>query len=134
MNKYCMKNFLILGLLIVFCFSAKAQSAAGNGGAITGKVIDAATKVPVDYATISIYKQGAASPFDGTTTDPKGNFKITNVSPGDYKVTIDFLGYTRQTVAHVVVGPIAKTASMGTINLAPVQNKLRQVNVTASAP
>jgi len=129
-----MKNFLILGLLIVFCFSAKAQSAAGNGGSITGKVIDAATKEPVDYATISIYKQGAASPFDGTTTDPKGNFKITNVSPGDYKVTIDFLGYTRQTVAHVVVGPIAKTASMGTINLAPVQNKLRQVNVTASAP
>src|SRR5476649_2724605 len=102
-----MKNFLILGLLIVFSFSLKAQNAAGNGGAITGKVLDAATKVPVDYATISLYKQGATSPFDGTTTDPKGNFKITNVSPGDYKVTIDFIGYTRQIVDHVIVSVTA---------------------------
>lgn len=129
-----MKNFLILGLLIVFSFSLKAQNAAGNGGAITGKVLDAATKVPVDYATISLYKQGATSPFDGTTTDPKGNFKITNVSPGDYKVTIDFIGYTRQTVDHVIVSVTAKIASMGAINLVPLQNQLKQVNITASAP
>jgi len=129
-----MKNFLILGLLIAFSLSAKAQGAAGDKGTITGKVVDAATKVPVDYATISLYKQGAASPFDGTTTDPKGNFKISNVSPGDYKVTIDFLGYTRQTIDHVVVTASEKNASMGTINLAAVRNQLKEVNITASVP
>lgn len=128
-----MKNFLILGFLIVFSLSVKAQSAPDKG-TITGKVVDAATKVPVDYATISLYKQGATSPFDGTTTDPKGNFKISNVSPGDYKVTIDFLGYTKQTIDHVIVSPAEKIASMGTINLAPVRNQLKEVNITAAAP
>src|SRR6185312_10900718 len=134
MNKYCMKNFLILGFLIVFSLSVKAQDNTDDKGKISGKVIDATTKAPVDYATISLYKEGAASPFDGTTTDPKGNFKIVNVAPGDYKVTIDFLGYTRKTIDHVTVTAIAKNVSMGTVSLAPIQNQLKQVNITGSAP
>jgi len=129
-----MKNFLILAFLALFSLSVKAQGTASDKATITGRVVDAATKVPVDYATISLYKQGAASPFDGTTTDPKGNFKISNVSPGDYKVTVDFLGYTKQTIDHVIVSAASKTALMGTINLVPVQNQLKEVNITASAP
>jgi ferric enterobactin receptor len=129
-----MKHFLIIGFLIITSLSIKAQSNTDNKGSISGKVVDAVTKAPVDYATISIYKQNAASPFDGTTTDPKGNFKTGGIAPGDYKVTIDFLGYTRKTIDHVIIGDAVKNTSMGAINLAPVQNQLKQVNITASAP
>jgi outer membrane receptor protein involved in Fe transport len=119
---------------VLFSLSALAQSNTGSNGKITGKVTDAVTKIPVDFATVSIYKQGNASPFNGASTDPKGNFKIDNIPAGDYKVTVDFLGYTRTTIDHVIISNTVKIASLGNILLAPVQNQLKGVVITAQAP
>ncbi|MDB5008580.1 MAG: pfeA 1 [Mucilaginibacter sp.] len=127
-----MKNICILFFLIIITFSVKAQNNnANNKGKISGKVIDAATKIPVDYATISVYKPGSTSPINGASTDPKGNFSIDNISPGTYTVTADFLGYTRQTINNVVVNG---ALSLGNILLAPVQNQLKDVVVNAKVP
>ncbi|MDR3693064.1 TonB-dependent receptor domain-containing protein [Mucilaginibacter sp.] len=128
-----MKNFIILLLLIAVSYNLKAQNSSTNGK-ITGKVIDAVTKQPVDFATISIFKQGSTSPFNGGSTDPKGNFKIDNIMPGDYMVTVDFIGYKQYKIAHVVVLSTNKNLSLGEILLAPVQTQLKEVSVTASAP
>ena len=70
-----MKNIIILFLLFTVSYNLKAQNNNTNGK-ITGKVTDAVTKQPVDFATISVFKQGSTSPFNGGSTDPKGNFKI----------------------------------------------------------
>jgi ferric enterobactin receptor len=129
-----MKNIIILCFLLVISFTLKAQDNTSGKGSISGKVIDAATKIPVDYATVSLYKQGSASPFNGMVTDPKGNFKLDNIAYGDYKLTIDFLGYKRQTIDHVIIGTNAKSVPLGNITLAPLQNQLQQVNITASVP
>ena len=129
-----MRNICALFILIIIGFSVKAQNNnANNTGKITGKVIDVVTKTPVDYATISVFKQGSKSPFNGTVTDPKGNFTVDGVPDGDFYVTIAFLGYTQQTVAHAIVGPGNRTASLGSIMLAPVQNQLKEVAITAHA-
>jgi outer membrane receptor protein involved in Fe transport len=134
-----MKNIFVLFVLLTAAFGLKAQrsgpalGAYENNGKITGKVIDSVTNQPVDYATISVYKQGAASPFNGASTDPNGNFTVSGIRPGDYKVTIDFLGYKRKTIAHVTLGNGSKNAVLGTILLAPAQNQIKQVNITARA-
>jgi ferric enterobactin receptor len=119
---------------ITLCFNSFAQTGGPAAkGKITGKVTDAVTKLPVDYATVSIYKQTSASPFNGISTDAKGNFTIDNVPAGDYKVTVDFLGYKRTTLEHVIVGG-SSSGSIGNILLQPVQNQLATVNVVARAP
>ncbi len=134
-----MKNSFLLCLLVFFSISLKAQNGGPRAGSfddngkITGKVVDSVTKQGVDYATISIYKQGAASPFNGASTDPSGNFTVPGIPAGDYKVTIDFLGYKRKTIAHVIVGNGVKNAALGTVLLAPSQNQMKEVHVTAQA-
>jgi ferric enterobactin receptor len=130
---FCMKSIYVLFFLIIICLTVKAQNNIITGK-ISGKVTDAVTKQPVDYATVSVYKQGSISPFNGASTDPTGNFTINNIPPGDYSLTVDFLGYKQQKIAHVIVSNITKNVSLGEILLAPLQSQLKEVAITAKIP
>lgn len=123
--------FTIFFLVLTTTFiNVNAQTGKGK---IAGKVTDAQSKLPVDYATVSLFKQGVTSPFNGISTDAKGDFIIDNVPAGDYKLTVDFLGYTRTTIAHVIVSP-GGTVAMGNILLKSAQNQLSTVNIVAKVP
>ncbi|GGH13835.1 TonB-dependent receptor [Mucilaginibacter phyllosphaerae] len=125
-----MRYFFII--LILAALNSNAQT-AGDKGKITGKVTDSGTRQPVDYATVSLFKQGSTSPFNGISTDPKGDFIIGSVPAGDYRLTIDFLGYKRYTAEHVIVTD-GGTMALGIILLQPVQNQLKGVEIVAKAP
>ncbi len=125
-----MRTIVLFILLTISTFFAKAQ----NKGKITGKVTDATTKQVIDYATISLYKQGATAPFNGVVTDDKGNFTMQGLPTGDYIVKIDFIGYQQHVIAHAVITDAAPTAALGNILLAPVQNQLQDVVITAKRP
>jgi outer membrane receptor protein involved in Fe transport len=127
-----MKVRVILFLSVFFAINAFAQAPVSKGK-ITGKVTDAGTKQGVDYATISVYKQGATSPFNGISTDPKGYFTVDQVPAGEYKVTADFLGYQRATLEHVVV-KAGGTLNLGEILLTSLSKELKGVTITAQAP
>src|SRR5690606_13054233 len=51
---------------------AAAAAAAAAGGTVSGIVIDSVTNKPVDYATVSLFKAGATTPFSGGLSDEKG--------------------------------------------------------------
>jgi ferric enterobactin receptor len=121
-------------LLFFIILSVNSFGQGGGKGKINGRVTDATPKLPVDYATISLYKQVDASPFNGNSTDAKGAFSIDNIPAGDYKVTVDFLGYKRSTIDHVIVTDGGGTPALANILLAPVQNQLTGVTITAKAP
>lgn len=127
-----MKSVFLILVSFIFITALHAQTVPGAKGKITGKVTDATTKQPVDYATVSVFKQGAASPFNGISTDPKGNFSINNIPAGEYKITAEFLGYQKAVIEHVVVkdGVVA----LGEIKLAPIANELKGVTITAKVP
>lgn len=125
-----MRTIVLFMFLTISTFFANAQ----NKGKITGKVTDATTKQVIDYATISLYKQGATAPFNGVVTDDKGNFIIQGLPTGDYVVKIDFIGYQQHIIAHAVITDAAPTAALGNILLAPVQNQLQDVVITAKRP
>jgi ferric enterobactin receptor len=127
-----MKATYILFLFVLFIASAQAQVNTGAKGKISGKVTDASNKQPVDYATVSVYKQGSTSPFNGISTDPKGNFTVAQIPPGEYKVTADFMGYQRATIEHVIVKD--GNVSIGEIKLAPMPHQLKGVTITAKTP
>src|ERR1700712_2417880 len=112
-----MRKIVSLFLLVVFCISARAQN--NVKGKVSGKVTDAATKKAVDYATVSIFKQGSTSPFNGVVTDEKGNFTIQQLPEGDYIVKVDFIGYTPKVFAHVIISAAASSVALGEIVLAP---------------
>lgn len=127
-----MKNIYTLIFLIIISLTARAQNS--TNGKITGKIIDAATKLPVEYSTISIFKTGSASPFNGTVSDAKGNFTLNQIANGEYTVKVDFIGYQRNTIDHIVISNTVHNISLNTILLSSAQNQLKNVNVIGKAP
>jgi ferric enterobactin receptor len=121
-------SFYFLFLFIVY---AKAQTAHG---VITGKIIDADTKIPVDYATISLYKQDSASPFNGINSDDKGNFVLKGLPDGDYKIYVDFIGYQRNIIGHVIISKNHSEVVLNSIFLKAASNLLKDVVITAKVP
>lgn len=119
-------------LTLMLCLSTVAF--AQISGKITGKVVDSLTRSPVDYATVSIYKSGISSPFNGTTTDPNGNFTLSDVPSGIYRVKLDFLGYRPKTLTQIMITSKTPVVTLGNLTLSPVQNQLATVEIKAKTP
>jgi ferric enterobactin receptor len=129
-----MRFFFTLLIFICSVFVLNAQPYNNPKGRLTGKVVDASTRQPVDYATVSIFKDGGTSPINGVVTDPQGNFVVTNLNPGEYSISIDFIGYQKKTLDHLTIGGATPNIALGTIAIAPVQNQLKSVEIVAKAP
>ncbi|GAA4308521.1 outer membrane beta-barrel family protein [Mucilaginibacter gynuensis] len=113
-------------------FNALAQTTIN--GKITGKVIDSATKAPVDFATISVFKADSKNPVNGISTDSKGNFSLSGIPAGEYRVTVDFIGYREKVFNKVTISSSTTTVPLGTILLTSATTQLNAVNVTAKVP
>ncbi len=121
-------------ILFIFCVtSVRAQNGTAKGR-ITGRVTDTVTNAPVEFATITVYKAGAANPVNGGSADKKGGFVIDKLPAGEYRVTVDFIGYRLKTISPVTIDNNTSTVTMGSILLSPAQNNLNTVTVTAKTP
>lgn len=122
---------LITIILAALSVQVRAQvPATAAGGTLSGTVIDSLNQKPVDYATISIFKNGSTAPVNGGLTDDKGNFRITNVPPGVYRIQIDFVGYTRKTLSGLVLAADKSGKNFGKIIISPNENMLAAVQIT----
>ncbi|MXV14025.1 TonB-dependent receptor domain-containing protein [Hufsiella ginkgonis] len=120
---------------ILFTFALKAQVKPVQGrGKISGHVIDSLTRQPVDYASVLLYENGAARPVNGITTDPRGNFNMTGLPDGEYRLTIDFIGYKRTTVQPVILNEQNRTVNLNALTLTPSQTELSAVAITGRPP
>src|SRR5689334_21467321 len=85
---------------------AYAQAKEKNANSeITGRVLDSITNQPLEYATITLYKQGEKKAINGATTDKSGNFTITEVSTGAYSALAEYIGYKSFTIGNIHVEP-----------------------------
>lgn len=67
---------------------------------IRGTVVDKISKSPLPGATVIIAN---SEPVVGTTTDPDGNFKLSNVAVGTVSIKISFIGYKDLVIPQVIV-------------------------------
>jgi outer membrane receptor protein involved in Fe transport len=63
---------------------------------ITGKVIEANTKLPIEYATISVIDKSTNNPITGTVSNLDGNFSV-NTESNNFYIEISYMGYTTKT-------------------------------------
>ncbi len=116
-------------LLVIICFlnlTIKAQLT------ITGKVINATTRFPVNGA--SVFLNNATK---GTATGEEGQFKITNVKDGQYNLVVSFIGYETYTkpinvsakLSPLLIPLIAKTVSLKEVIIYPASVRNRYLEL-----
>jgi hypothetical protein len=128
MNKYLRLCFASLLVLAVCALSAMAQGTVT--GAIGGTVTNPNKEV-VTGATVTA-KNNGTNKEDTATTDDSGRFKVSNLQPGEYTLTVNSSGFAAFTQPQVIVEVGRET----TIDvLLSVQGVVTQtVLVTAEAP
>jgi ferric enterobactin receptor len=121
------------GLLgFTFCFlliTSYSQDKAG--GRIRGRVMDSSLKVPLEFATISLFAHGKNLPLNGTTADSSGNFVLTNVPTGTFRVVIESLGYQPLHLANIIISQRHEVIDLNDLFLKPGHQTLQEVTVTA---
>ena len=110
---------------IVYTLLFLACAISTYAAQLTGKVIDAGSKQPIDFANVSIMQ--GKNLITGTITDEKGNFTI-EVADGQYTLVVSFMGYSEQRKDITIAG---KPLAVGRISLKEDTQVLRDVEVVA---
>jgi outer membrane receptor protein involved in Fe transport len=121
-------KFLLVSLL-VFAFSAVALAQSTTTGSIGG-VVTNPNKEVVPAATVTVKNMGT-NREDTATTDDTGRFKVANLQPGNYAVTINSAGFSPTTQENVVVEVGRETTLEVALSVGPVTGT---VDVSAEAP
>jgi outer membrane receptor protein involved in Fe transport len=98
-------------------------------GKVTGKILDAATSQPVEYASVAIYREKDSTLVNGVVTDATGTFTMENLPYGKFYATVTFIGYKKGKVGGIMLIPNQKTANLGNVKLDPTSTTLNEVVV-----
>ncbi|TGD81438.1 TonB-dependent receptor domain-containing protein [Hymenobacter wooponensis] len=107
-----------------------APSAKGTGR-LTGRVLDAATQKPIEYATVALLSATGTAPLTGATCDEQGRFELKELPAGSFRLQISFVGYTTR------VEPVSVTEAsteLGALALTASAQNLAGVTVTGEKP
>lgn len=115
----------ILITLMLLCISTASFSSNNNlPKKITGIVVDGETQDPLEFATVSIIKEGEL--VDGIITNQKGEFSIS-ANQGNYLIRIEYISYK----AYEVDIDLQKNLNLGIISLEVNTESLGEVEVVA---
>lgn len=109
--KKCLKHsirILLVCVAVVSCYSAAMSQAQSNAADLQGSVRDPSGAV-VSGATVTARNTATNSSRD-TTTNDDGFYKITNLSPGEYEVTVKAQNYKTAVVPSVKI-TVGQTAN-----------------------
>jgi len=115
--------------LMVFAVSAVAFAQSTTTGSIGGVVTNPAKEV-VPGAAVTV-KNVETNKEDSATTDDTGRFKVANLQPGRYAVTVNSSGFSPLTQENVVVEVGLETKLEVALQVGPVTGT---VDVSAEAP
>jgi len=121
-----MKNITLLLFYLLTSTYLFAQKPNNESISITGKVIDANTKQPLEYATI-VLKNTKTQTVSGGITDQNGSFNI-KTPKGTYQINVEFISF--KTINYPVQN-ISSNKNLGTIKLYEDSSSLDEVVVIA---
>jgi outer membrane receptor protein involved in Fe transport len=132
---------IITWLIGLFCFyNSITGQYPGQGfnaadmpknGVISGKVYDSSTDVPLEYATLALYRMKDSSLVTGSITNNKGEFTLNELPYGMYYLEADFLGYEKFRLNKILITPQKQVVDVGKINISPSSVSLDAVEVIA---
>lgn len=137
-----MKKLLFLFALL-FSLLLHAQMPAGGNkdmmkamkdlkARVYGKVIDAQTKKPVEYASVTVLWFNKDSVIGGALASDKGDFNVENLPPmGGFRLRVSQIGYKNFETKFYVQIPNKLEQDLGNLKLELDTKILKEVEVTA---
>lgn len=95
--------------------------------AITGKIIEKTSKLPLEYATVTLKNTKNPKLIFGGITDNKGDYSI-DVVPGIYDITLEFISFKPTTISQK---QLSQATNLGTTSLEEDATQLNEVVVRA---
>ncbi len=129
---------LLTGWILLSHLSTFAQQRNGgkppgdNNGSLYGKLLDAQTGKPIEYASVAVLKADS-SVLTGMLSKPNGDFSFESLPLGKYLLRINFIGY--ETVyKSAVLAAKSNNMDVGNIKLKSNTKTLNAVNVVGEKP
>ncbi len=115
--------FLVLLFISINAFAQQAQL-------IKGQIINKKTKEPLLGVVVTAINKQDSSYRKNTSTDNTGNFTITNLKYGDYKIRVTYVGFTKLEFTTTIN---AATENLGIISIEQSNSQLKDVTISERA-
>jgi hypothetical protein len=126
MNKQKLGQFIFISCLLLVSYVGFAQNLT-----IQGSLKDSIANRALNSATVSLVYAKDSSLVSFSRTNEAGAFNFKNVAPGNYLISVSYVGYVPKWVP--VITGAEKTVEMGLIYMNDV-NTMSTVTVTARRP
>ncbi|PSL49353.1 outer membrane receptor protein involved in Fe transport [Chitinophaga niastensis] len=123
----------IIQLLLVLSLGILPAQAQSQQGKIKGQLTDQTTKEAMPAATIVLLHAKDSTVAITAVTDNKGNFEITSLADGPYRLYISFLGY-KPINKPVQITPDNKQIALGNITMEHKGVNLNTVEILDEKP
>src|SRR6218665_75813 len=121
-------RYLLSALVLLTSVSIFAQGKPERAKiAITGKIIEKTSKLPLEYATVTFKNTKNPKQIYGGITDNKGDYTV-DVTPGTYEITLEFISFKPTVVAQK---QLSEATNLGTTALEEDATQLNEVVIRA---
>lgn len=117
----------VILLLLIFLHHVPVLAQIGT---LRGKVVDKSNGEILIGATIALRSQDSSFKPKGAATDKNGDYKITEIPPGEYSLTVSYIGFEVFEIAIITIKEL--DATILNISLVPAVITLNAISVTAS--
>jgi ferric enterobactin receptor len=124
---------LLTVCFLLFTLSASSQSSNNDAPSreITGTILDSASKLPIEYSTISLFEEGIEKPVSGTISNGQGKFKLEVYKAGYFSILVESIGYVSYSARHILLDKVG-FKNLGKILLIKKITSLQAVTVIQS--
>jgi ferric enterobactin receptor len=127
-----LKCALIFCLLLIYLRSvSQSKNNDGAPSALTGIVLDSASLLPIEYATVSILEDGSKKAVSGAISDKQGRFKFEVTKTGNFTALVESIGYMSHSIKNILLDKNGHK-NLGKIFLQKKITNLQGVTVIAS--
>jgi outer membrane receptor protein involved in Fe transport len=127
MNTKGLLSIIVLSLFIT-AFGQAPKELAAPDYAVKGKLVQAGTSDPVEFATVSIFNESDSSLVTGGLSDMDGVFNVP-VKPGSYYLRIQFMGFEDVMISSVEVSKSNPVYNAGNVQVSENETLLEEVVV-----